>query len=93
MLRLEWNTWDEVCMLEFRIASEVFPPDSAVVRPAVNISDNVYNMEDGGHLAWYVCYTGLLVNAHEYVGYVDGDMYCSFVLARTLWCGKYKETE
>ena len=43
---LEWNTWDEACALEFRNAFGIFPPDSAVVRPAVNISDNVYNMED-----------------------------------------------
>ena len=61
---LEWNTWDEACALEFRNASGVFPPDSAVVRPAVNISDNVNNMEDGGHLAWDASYTGLSVNAH-----------------------------
>ena len=61
---LEWNTWDEACALKFRNASG-----------AVNISDNVYNMEDGGHLARDVCYTGLLVDAHGYVGYVDGDMY------------------
>ena len=72
---LEWNTWDETCTLEFRNASGVFPPDSAVVLPAVNISDNVYDMEDGGHLAWDVCCTGLSVNAHGYVGYVDGDMF------------------
>ena len=26
--------------------SGIFPPDSAVVRPAVNIKDNVYNMEE-----------------------------------------------
>ena len=43
---LEWNTWDEACALEFQNASGIFLPDSAVVRPAVNIKDNVYSMEE-----------------------------------------------
>ena len=77
---LEWNTWDEACALDFQNASGVFPPDSAVIRPAVNFSDNVNNTEDGGNLAWDVCITGLSLNAHGYfglsgVGYVDGEMY------------------
>ena len=29
----------------------IFPPDSAVVRPAVNFKDNIYDMVDGGHPA------------------------------------------
>ena len=41
----------------------------------MNISDNVYNMEDDGYLAWDVCCTGFSINAHGYIGYVDGDMY------------------
>ena len=45
MAELKWNTWDEACALEFQNASGVFPPDSTVVHPAVNIEDNVYNME------------------------------------------------
>ena len=56
---LEWNTWDEACALEFQNASGIFPPDSAVVRQDVNIKDNIYNMDDGGHPAWDVCCTGL----------------------------------
>ena len=40
---LEWNTWDEACALDFRNASGIVPPDSAVVRQAVNIKDNIYN--------------------------------------------------
>ena len=55
---LEWNTWDETCALEFKHASVVLPPDSAVVRPAVNIKDNICDMEDSGHPAWDVCCTG-----------------------------------
>ena len=43
---LEWNTWDEACALEFQNASGVFPPDSSVIHLAVNIEDNVYNMEE-----------------------------------------------
>ena len=43
---LEWNTWDEACALEFQNASGVFPQNSTVVHPAVNIKDNVYNMEE-----------------------------------------------
>ena len=46
MAELEWNTRDEACMLEFQNASGIFSPDSAVVRPAVNIKDNAYNMEE-----------------------------------------------
>ena len=71
---LEWNTWDETCALEFQNASGIFLPDSAVVRRAVNIKDNIYNMEDGGHPAWDVCCTGLAIDTHGYVGYVDGDI-------------------
>ena len=53
-----------------------FAPDSAVVRPAVNIKDSIYDMEeDGGHPAWDVCCTGLAIDTHGYVGYVDGDIY------------------
>ena len=63
---------------------EFFPPDSAVVRPAVDFNDIVNGMEDGGHIAWDVCNTGLSFNAHGYVGstvgYVDGDMYSA------RWC-------
>ena len=66
---LEWNTWDEACALEFQNASGICPPDSAVVRLAVNIKDNIYNMENGGHPAW------MSVDTHGYVGYVDGDVY------------------
>ena len=43
---LEWNTWDKACALDFQNASGIFSPDSGVVRPAVNIKDNVYNMEE-----------------------------------------------
>ena len=81
---LEWNSWDEASALEFQNASGIFPPDSAVVRPAVNIEDNVYYMEDGGHPAWDVCCTGLVINTHGYVGYVDGDMH----LARLCLLGR-----
>ena len=42
----------------FQNASGIFPPDSAVVRPPVNIKGIVYSMEDGGHPAWDVCCTG-----------------------------------
>ena len=41
---LEWTTWDEACALEFQHASVVCPPDSAVVRPAVNIKDDICDM-------------------------------------------------
>ena len=69
---LEWNTWDEACALDFQNASGIFPPDSAVIRQAVNIKDNIYNMEDSGHPAWDVCCTGLVIDMH---GYVDRDVY------------------
>ena len=69
---LEWNTWDEACALEFQNVSGIFPPDSAVVRPAVNIKDNIYDMADGGHPARDVGCSGLAIDTH---GYVDGDIY------------------
>ena len=69
---LEWNTWDEACALGFQNTSGIFPPESAVVRHAVNIKDNIHSMEDSGHRAWDVCCTGLVVDMH---GYVDGDVY------------------
>ena len=73
---LEWNTWDEACALEFQNASEMFPPDSDVVRQAVTIKDNIYNMEDVRHPAWDVCFTGLAIDTH---GYVDGDIHIARV--------------
>ena len=79
MAGLEWNTWDEACELEFQNASVIFPPDSvAVVRPAVNIKDNIYDMGDSGHPAWDVCCTGRAFDTHGYVGCVDGN----FCMAR-----------
>ena len=54
-----FNSDEGSVALEFQNASGFFPPDSAIVRQAVNIKDNIYNMEDGGHPAWDVCCTGL----------------------------------
>ena len=55
---------------------------SSVVRQAVNIKDNIYNMEDGGHPTWDVCCTGLAIDTH---GYVDGDIY----IARLCLIGRF----
>ena len=72
MAELEWNTWDEACALDFQNASGIVPPDSAVVRQAVNIKDNIYNMEDSGHPSWDVCCNGLVIDTHIYM---DRDVY------------------
>ena len=64
---LEWNTWDETCALDFRNASGIVPPDSAVVHEAVNIKDNIHNMKDSGHSTWDVCDIGLVNDTHVYV--------------------------
>ena len=69
---LQWNTWDEACVLDFQNASGIFPPDSVVGRQDVNIKDNIYNMENSGHPVWDVCCTGRVIDMH---GYVDGDVY------------------
>ena len=82
---LEWNTWDEACALEFQHASVVFPPDSAVVHPAVNIKDNICDMGDSGHPAWDVCCTGRAFDTHGYVGCVDGNIY----MARLCLLGRH----
>ena len=39
---LEWNTWDDACALAFQGATGVFPPDTAVVRPAVVFRDILF---------------------------------------------------
>ena len=59
-------------MLEFQHASVVFPPDSAVVRPAVN---NICDMGDSGHPAWDACCTGRAFDTHGHVGCFDGNIY------------------
>ena len=46
MAELEWNTWDDACALDFQNAS-VFPPVTAVVRPAVKFRDDFTSKEDG----------------------------------------------
>ena len=55
MAELEWNTWDEACALRVSTCVCSFPPDSAAVRPDVNIKDNICDMGDSGHPAWDVC--------------------------------------
>ena len=47
MAELEWNTWDEACVLDFQNASGVFPPVTAVVRPTVEFRDDFTSEEDG----------------------------------------------
>ena len=69
---LEWNTWDEACALEFQNASGIFPPDSAVVHPAVIMKDNVYCIDNSGLPEWDVGCTGPDITIYRYV---DGDMY------------------
>ena len=41
----------------------------------MNIKDNIYNMEDGGHPACDVCCTGLVIDTHGYVGYINKNVY------------------
>ena len=53
---LEWNTWYEACALEFQNASGMFPPDSAVVRQAVDMKDNF--MKDGDVYIARLCLLG-----------------------------------
>ena len=72
---LKWNTWDEACALEFQHASVVFLPDSTVVRPAVNIKDDICDMGDSGHPAWDVGCTGRAFDTQGYVGCVDDNIY------------------
>ena len=77
---LEWNTWDEGCALDFQNASGAFPPDPAVVHPAVEFRDNFTSKEDGEKAVKDLCMTGLSLSAHRHFGqmgneYVDGDMY------------------
>ena len=55
---LEWSTWDKACALEFHNASRIFPPDSAVVRQAVDLKDNIYGMKDGDVYMSRLCLLG-----------------------------------
>ena len=80
MAELEWNTWDEVCALDFQNASGAFPPVPAVVGPAVKFRDNFTSKEDGEKAVRDLCITRLSLHAHRHFGlpgneYVDGDMY------------------
>ena len=77
---LEWNTWDEACALDFQDASGAFPPDPAVVRPAVEFSDNFICKEECDNAAMDKRIARISPSAHRHLGqmcseYVDGDMY------------------
>ena len=71
-----------------------FLPDSAAVRPAVNIRDKICDMGDVGHPAWDVCCTGRAFDTHGYVGCFDGNIYMArLCLADTTWYGEHDATE
>ena len=59
--------------------SVVFPPDSTVVRPAVNIKDDICDMGDSGHPAWDVGCTGRAFDTQGYVGFVDDNIYMAIL--------------
>ena len=42
---LEWNTWDDACALAFQGAGGAFPPEAAVIQPAVVIRDILFREE------------------------------------------------
>ena len=46
MADLEWNTWDDACALAIQDAPGAFPPDPAVVRPAVVFRDILFREEE-----------------------------------------------
>ena len=59
----------------------MFPPVTAVVRPAVEFRDDFTSEEDGDMAVRDLCITRLSLSAHRHFGptnneYVDGDM-CS----------------
>ena len=43
---LEWNTWDDACALAFHGAVGAFPPETAVIRPAVVFRDILFREEE-----------------------------------------------
>ena len=43
---LEWNTWDDACALAFQGAVGTFPPEAAVMRPAVVLRDILFREEE-----------------------------------------------
>ena len=43
---LEWNTWDDACALAFQVVGGAFPPEAAVIRPAVVIRNRFRVMDD-----------------------------------------------
>ena len=43
---LEWNTWNYSCALTFHGAGGAFPPEAAVIRPAVVIRDIFFREEE-----------------------------------------------
>ena len=46
MADLEWNTWDDACALAFQGAGGAFPPEAAVIRPAVVNRDILFREEE-----------------------------------------------
>ena len=44
---LEWNTWDDACALAFRGEGGAFPPEAAVIQPAVVFRDILFCEEEG----------------------------------------------
>ena len=65
---LEWNTWDEACVLDFQNASGVFLPVTAVVCPAVKFRDDFTCEEDGDMAVRDLCITRLSLSAHRHFG-------------------------
>ena len=90
---LEWNIWDEACTLDFQNASGAFPPVPAVVRPAVEFSDNFTSKEDGEKAVRDLRIARLSLSAHSHFGLTGNEhVFCSIVLTEALWCGGFNGT-
>ena len=77
---LEWNTWDDACALDFQDASGAFPPDPAVVRPAVKYSDILICEEECDNTTMDKRIARISPSANRHFGqtsseYVGGDTY------------------
>ena len=43
---LEWNTWDDTCALAFQGEGGAFPPEAAVIQPAVVFRNKLSREEE-----------------------------------------------
>ena len=81
---LEWNTWDKACALDFQDASGAFPPDPAVVLPAVEFSEILFAKKNVTMTFWTDMYYDMYYARLCLILTVCYDCLCLIALFRTV---------